>query len=99
MRVVGDPAASRQFLSKYLELAGSMNNAESEKDAWTQLGGLLSGQEQMNEASECFSHAFQLSMGLQAQDSNHARAMMGVTKGEQMLKKQMHDLGINLRQA
>eukprot|EP00658_Telonema_sp_P-2_P011558 TRINITY_DN14416_c0_g1_i8.p2 TRINITY_DN14416_c0_g1~~TRINITY_DN14416_c0_g1_i8.p2 ORF type:complete len:223 (-),score=33.27 TRINITY_DN14416_c0_g1_i8:378-1046(-) len=99
MAVVGDKNASRDFLSKYLELSGSMHNPESEKDAWTQLGGVLSSQKQLREASECYEHAFHLSMALPDHAANHARAMMGVTKGEQMLRKQMNQVANSLRQA
>jgi len=97
MAVVGDPAASRQFLSKYLELAGSMSNAESEEDAWTQLGQLLSAQKELTQASECYEHAFHLSMALPNRASNHARAMLGVTKGDQLLGQQMREISQQMR--
>eukprot|EP00656_Telonema_subtile_P008722 TRINITY_DN14078_c0_g1_i2.p1 TRINITY_DN14078_c0_g1~~TRINITY_DN14078_c0_g1_i2.p1 ORF type:complete len:391 (+),score=87.88 TRINITY_DN14078_c0_g1_i2:69-1241(+) len=98
MAVVGDPTASREFLHKYLELSGSMQNAESEKDAWTQLGGLLNSHSELPEAAECFQNAFHLSKGLPNQGSNYARAMMGVTKGQQILQQKMKHLGASLRQ-
>lgn len=99
MQVVGDPNASRQFLSKYLELAGSMQNAESEEDAWTQLGSLLSSQRQLDQASECYEHAFHLSMQLPNKGSNHARAMLGVMKGEQMVQNALNQAAHMYRQS
>jgi len=99
MQVVGDPNASRQFLSKYLELAGSMQNAESEEDAWRQLGGLLSSQRQIDQASECYEHAFHLSMQLPNRGSNHARAMLGVMKGEQVIQNALSQAADQLRQS
>jgi hypothetical protein len=70
----------------------------SEKDAWTQLGGLLNSHSELPEAAECFQNAFHLSKGLPNQGSNYARAMMGVTKGQQLLQQKMNHLGASLRQ-
>lgn len=97
MKVVGDPNASRQFLSKYLELAENMHDSESEEDAWTKLGSLLSSQNELGPASECYEHAFHLSMKLGNRGSNHARSMLGVMKGDQVLMSQMNKYASCLR--
>jgi len=93
MRMVGDPEACSSFLEKWLELSESMEDQESEAAAWNALGSLQQSTHKHQDAAECYTHAYELAMTRHnVHQTDVARALVGVTKGDQELDRRLREI-------
>jgi tetratricopeptide (TPR) repeat protein len=98
MRMVGDPEACSNFLEKWLELSESMHDQDSEASAWKALGSLQQDSHKHQDAAECYTHAYELALSRHdVPQTDYARALVGITKGDQELERRMQMAGMNLR--
>jgi len=99
LRVVGDRDASRNFLEKWLELSGTMHDQHGEEKAWQSLGSLLhAGGTSLRDAAECYTNAYELALARHDNPTtDHARAMVGITMGDQSLEKELKRVAQGLK--
>jgi len=90
LRNVGDQDASRNFLEKWLELSEGMHDERSEEQAWRSLGSLLQSSSSHQDAAECYTNAYELALSrCDNPKTDFARAMVGVSTGDQQLEQEL----------
>jgi len=98
MKMVGDPDASRAFLEQWLELSESMHDIRGEEQAWAALGQLQQSSNRYADAADCYQHSYELAMARHdGHQTDLARSLVGVTKGDQQLDRELRKAAMRLR--